>query len=516
METGKSYDTMPYPSKFFLQTHPDQLAAIANIHGLTPKAPQKCRVLELGCGNGSNLISHAYNLKDSVFVGVDISAKHIDNAKASAKELKLTNMEFYEADLMEMTTEDFGKFDYIIAHGLISWIPDFVIDRVFSIYSEMLEPQGVGYISYNVYPGCHYRDMVSNIMRFHTRNTEEPLEKVQNAISFLSFLTENVTDKEIYQPILRHELERHFKHEASDIFHDDLSDCYAPMYFNEFAKKLDTNELQFLSEAELHASSMGDFSPEVLEVIDQSKNIVEREQYMDFFRGRIFRQTLVCRKDIEINRQPKPLDIEKFLLAAPVKPQSDNIKLTERKAVRFVGDKGFGLEIDHPLTKACLVHLGEIWGRAIPLKELLQVARQNLESQGYKTESWDNEFNITRDIFLKILMGTDLLHLHVFASDANQIASETPELNNLARWQIGHANNVTTLFGLNIGVDDVVSKHLLYLLNGKRNRKEITDKMRDFIKTNEDVENKNRLLESLDEWLESNLLQLGKLGLFTS
>src|SRR5215217_1601714 len=107
MEEIFSYDVMPYPSKFFLQTQPDRLAALATLFGMNPAKIENCRVLELGCGNGSNLISHAFNLPNAKFVGVDLAENHITDAKRAAEELNLSNTEFYQMDVMEMTVESF-------------------------------------------------------------------------------------------------------------------------------------------------------------------------------------------------------------------------------------------------------------------------------------------------------------------------------------------------------------------------------------------------------------------------
>ena len=179
-----SYDAVPYPSKFFLQTHPDRLAAAGLLYGMLPANVESCRVLELGCGNGSNLISQAYGLLNSKFVGIDLSEIHIDQANAAAQELDLTNIEFRKTDVMEMTVEDFGRFDYITAHGLFSWVPDFVREKVLTLFNELLEPNGTGYVSYNAYPGAYAREMVRSIMRYHTRDLAEPEEKVDKAITY--------------------------------------------------------------------------------------------------------------------------------------------------------------------------------------------------------------------------------------------------------------------------------------------------------------------------------------------
>ncbi|HNU07425.1 MAG TPA: class I SAM-dependent methyltransferase, partial [Pyrinomonadaceae bacterium] len=98
-----SYDELPYPSKFFLQTHPDRLATMAVFFGLRPAPVDTCRVLELGCGNGTDLISHAFHLPDAKFVGVDLAVRHIEDAQRGARELGLTNIEFIQMDVAMMT-----------------------------------------------------------------------------------------------------------------------------------------------------------------------------------------------------------------------------------------------------------------------------------------------------------------------------------------------------------------------------------------------------------------------------
>ena len=160
-----SYDKIPYPSKFFVQTHPDRLATQATLFGMSPADVATCRVLELGCGNGSNLIAQAYLLPEAKFIGVDLAKTHIEDAAAAARGFGFTNIEFRQMDVMDMSEADFGKFDYITAHGLFSWVPDLVREKVLELYRELLNENGVGYISYSAYPGAHQREMVQRAMR---------------------------------------------------------------------------------------------------------------------------------------------------------------------------------------------------------------------------------------------------------------------------------------------------------------------------------------------------------------
>src|SRR5215204_2713939 len=413
-----------------------------------------------------------------------------------------------------MSFAEFGKFDYVIAHGLFSWVPDFVREKTLALYREFLTESGVGYISYNAFPGAHHRQMVQKMMLYHARHFDEPLEKVGKAVSFLAFLGENTTEKEIFAPILQAELKRHFEHNAADIFHDDLSDLNVAFYFHEFAELLRKNNLQYLAEAELHAMGTQGLSAEAREFIESIDDVVEREQYLDFFRGRIFRQTLFCREEIELNRNPEPPLMNNFRVSSSIHAVSENPELATPTKEKFVGMKGVGIEIDHPLTKAALVILGEIWGRAAAFAELLQKAKERIESQGFTTANWDEQFYITSAILLQICRGTSLIELHLFQPEAFTEVSEKPKVNRLAIRQLPQANDVLTLLNLDVKIEDEISRHLLEMCDGTRNRADLREEMRKFIERSEDIEDKETLLKDLPEWLDESLTQLAKLGMF--
>jgi hypothetical protein len=177
--------------------------------------------------------------------------------------------------------------------------------------------------------------------------------------------------------------------------------------------------------------------------------------------------------------------------------------------------KGVGIEIDHPLTKAALVHLGQIWGRTISFGELLQKAKETIIGKGFKTNNWQEQFYITSAILLQICRGTGLIELHLFQPKAEMEVSEKPKTNALAIWQLPQANNVTTLLNLDVKIEDEISRHLLETCDGTRNRDQILTEMREFIEQSEDVEDKETLLKDLSDWLDESLTQLAKLGMFS-
>jgi len=352
-------------------------------------------------------------------------------------------------------------------------------------------------------------------MRYHTRQFSEAEEKVGKGISFLAFLCENSTDKEIYQPILEKEFERHMRHETADIFHDDFAESYQPFYFHEFVAQLEKHDLQFLSESEITAMSMHSFSKDVQEMVPSFESIVEREQYLDFLRGRVFRQTLVCHKKIELNREIQPSILNEFFISSPVRPLGENPDLINRKVEKFVGRKEAGVEIDHPLTKAALFHLGKIWANAVHFPELLEKARQILETEGFTSDDWETHINTTTAVLWQIYYSTGLIELYVNQPQVLTEAGEKPNVNKLARWQTKHGQNISTLLGMSIKIEDEISLHLIELMDGTRNRAELQEEMTEFVKNLEEMPDKQDFLDNLSGWIEHNIEHSARMALFS-
>ena len=109
----ESYEAFPYQADPISASHPDVLAAAATLHGLTPTAVERCRVLDLGCAVGGNIVPMAYHFPESTFVGVDLAPGQIATARAMAAALELSNVRFEAMSIADID-DDFGTFDYII------------------------------------------------------------------------------------------------------------------------------------------------------------------------------------------------------------------------------------------------------------------------------------------------------------------------------------------------------------------------------------------------------------------
>ncbi len=309
-----AYDEVPYTGHPYADSHPERLATMATLFGMTPAPVERCRVLEVACGDAANLIPMAYALPGSTFTGFDLAAQPIEIGQRMVARLGLENITLAQRDLADFPA-DAGTFDYIIAHGLYSWIPADARDRLLALIARHVAPRGVAFVSYNVYPGCYIRRMVWEMLRFHTDQLGTPAERIAEAQGFARLLAEGRTVQDQYTALMKAELERFTARDAGFLFHDDLAELNEPVYFHEFIAHAGKHRLQFLCEAELVAMAYGGLTPEAKRVLD-ALDPLAREQYLDFAKCRRFRQTLLCHEDVAIERRLGPEKVPAFRLSA--------------------------------------------------------------------------------------------------------------------------------------------------------------------------------------------------------
>ncbi|MFN2536517.1 MAG: methyltransferase domain-containing protein, partial [Mycobacteriales bacterium] len=147
-----TYDDVPYGVATHAATHPGRLAAIATLFGAGPPAVESARVLELGCALGGNIIPMAVAYPGSSYLGIDLSGRQIADGQRTVAQLGLTNIELRHASITDVDDSD-GQFDYVICHGVYSWVPPEVQDKILDICARNLAAGGVAVVSYNTYPG---------------------------------------------------------------------------------------------------------------------------------------------------------------------------------------------------------------------------------------------------------------------------------------------------------------------------------------------------------------------------
>src|ERR1035441_8649972 len=287
------YDEVLYPNSPFAQTHPDRLATLAILFGMDPAPLPRCRVLEVGCGNGENLIPMAFQYPAAEFLGIDAAGMAVHAGHQEIATLGLPNLRLEHRDIMDAGPE-LGTFDYVIAHGFYSWVPEPVRDKMLAIVQACLAPQGVAFVSYNALPGGRLRQMFREMMLFHAGGARELDTRIHGAREIVQwFMAYQASLGET--GLLPSQAESIMERQPEVLYHDELGEIYHPVYFQEFLAHAARFGLQFLCEASYHDMQLGKLPAGAAAQVDRvaGGNRILRDQYFDFLKCRMFRQTLL-------------------------------------------------------------------------------------------------------------------------------------------------------------------------------------------------------------------------------
>ena len=363
--TLPSYDEIPYASFPISETHPDRLAVIARLFGLRAPDPKTARILELGCAAGGNLLPIAWFLPETQAVGIELSRAQAELGQERIRALGVGNIEIRHQDILDLPL-DGPPFDYIIAHGVYSWVPPPVQKHILRLCAARLSPNGIAYISYNTRPGGHLRAMLREMLLYHTRGLDEPRERLSAAREFLEFLATPTAHIPPGHTDLQEQIERLRKARDSYLYHEYLVEQNEALLFSEFNARTEAAGLQFLAESQLHTLFSSTLGPQAAERLEQFSGLIEEEQYGDFLRLRPFRQTLLCRAAVHLERE---IDLEQ-LFTLPL--YSDLSTGAQRK---FQNASGQTFVIDTPAAREFVKALGSQFPVALNMADALALAR---------------------------------------------------------------------------------------------------------------------------------------------
>ncbi|HRE31794.1 MAG TPA: class I SAM-dependent methyltransferase [Candidatus Berkiella sp.] len=280
-ELAENYNAFPYASLAVKQTHPWHLYRVATLYGFSPVEVAKAKVLELGCASGGNLIPMAYHLPTTDFVGIDLAERQIQDGIQQITDLQLKNIELYSQSIMDFQSN--RLFDYIICHGLYSWVSQEIREQVLALCRQYLSPQGIAYISYNTYPGWQSGDTVREFLRWQTVMIQSPLERIQKAKEVLVWL-ENalIHDHSPYACLIKKEIDLMKMHSNHQLLHEHLSPYNEAYYFLDFLEQANQFQLRYIGDAFLSNDLYAD---------------VQDLQQSDYLLNRRFRCSLLCQKN---------------------------------------------------------------------------------------------------------------------------------------------------------------------------------------------------------------------------
>jgi len=452
------YDQIPYDALPHRATHPARLATAAALAGHPASPVARCSVLEVGCSDGSNLIPMAVSLPTARFVGCDLSPRALAAGRRTIEALGLTNVTLVEGDLAALAPVH-GEFDFIVAHGVYSWVPPEVRDALFALAAQRLARDGVLYVSFNVLPGCRLRQAAWDVLHQHVDHIEEAHARLDGARALARLVADGGVATHEADQALRAEFRAIAQHSDSELAHDDLAVPNDPVFFKAFVQHAARHGLRYLAEAETQTSDLAGIS-------DAAKNYLStleplaREQYLDFFRLRRFRQSLLVREDA-------PSGATKPLGAMHV---SANVTLTAAAATSGV----------HKLAR----RLDPASGGGGAVRKLLDALVAN-QPAAYEIASLEETLHVgpfprpLEDVLADAYRWA-IIDLHVHPSGLTILASDRPVASPLARLQARTNDTVTTLLHTQIAIADVNALRLLPLVDGTRDRAALAAAVKQF------------------------------------
>jgi methyltransferase-like protein/trans-aconitate methyltransferase len=463
-----TYDQISYPSLVYTDTHPNRLATLALLFGLKPPIVNTCRVLELGCGDGTNIIAIAQSLPQASLLGIDFSAQHIAKGQAMSEAIKLDNLRLKQLDFNEIDTS-LGEFDYIIAHGVYSWVPEKMQKTVLEIIQRHLAPNGIAYVSYNVYPGWHLENVVRDMMRYHTQQLPElpfsvQMMQAKGIVRFLANLRQQ--GDEAFDLLLQEKSQQLQTLQDNYLYHDFLEEENHPVYFYQFIEQLVEQRLAYITDIEFRHYLMLSFPDEVVEAMLElfQEDFFKKEQYLDFFYNRTLRRTLVCHQDMNVHREVDWNAIASCYIAAFLRPNKTIVNNDQGDLIQFQKADGELITVKQPLIQIALNYLTRIYPQSLYFETLFQYVCEQLPQ---------SDQNLSRETFAQALLALykqEAIELSINTSTFVTTISKHPIASPLARFLASQGEEPLINLRCELIEINPISRTLLPHLNGKNSR----------------------------------------------
>jgi hypothetical protein len=504
---SRAYDDVQYPSAGLPLAHPGHLAAVGRMFGCEPAPLGACRYLEIGCGDATHLIACAVGMPHAQFVGLDLSATAVGRGRQLISQLGLNNVTLQIADLASWTPPT-EPFHFVVAHGVYSWVAPPVRDQLLALMASVLTSDGLAYVSYNTYPGCYMRRMVWEMMQYHAAPAVTPAEKMDRALELVRLLQSGRADDTVSAAntaFLDLELKTLLdSREPWLLFHDDLADINEPTYFHQFVRHAEKFGFRFVAEAHQDSMNIQTFPPATASYLQElaHRDVLLKEQYLDFLRLRRFRETLLCSNRTTPGKHPNPDMIRHLLLSCCARPDNPSIDLTSALPLGFRTASGASVNVDQGVSKAALLELADCWPGRISLGALLSGCAGRLGRLVLPTET------VYLASFLSNAWMYGLVQLHAHCPAYCQNVSPRPLASPLVRAQLRHGTQATSVFLENLRFDDITIRALLLLLDGTRDVSQLVADLRDVFPPEQRPEP-----HALKARIERNLPQLAAHGL---
>jgi len=477
----ESYDKFPYKSYPFPKSNPLHLRTLGTFFGMNPPEIKNAKVLEIGCAAGGNIIPLAVQYPDAHFLGIELSDVQASAGNDFIKKLDLTNISIKSCSITELD-ESLGQYDYIIAHGVYSWVTDDIREKILQICKENLSPSGIAYISYNTLPGWNTLSSIRDMALYHAKNFTLPEEQINQTKMLLNFISESIKGSETsYAKLMMESVEMLKNKPDYYIAHDFLEINNKAFYLSDFVDQVKSNNLQYLSDADISNMYLPNYSDAIAEKLGEINELVRMEQYLDFTINRTFRCSLICHDDVPINREIAPGNMDKFYLMQIVSSEKtekdDDLSNSTIESGFYLGaNQTNAVTSTDNVLKAMLYSFQEAAG-FISFDSLLALVASKLPKQ----ESENLKVKLETGLLNLFMRGT--LKISTDPITVNTSSTALPKAWSYAANQCKFSDEsiVTNLYHQTVSLS-LFETYMIRYIDGTRSKEEVIEKMLEHVK----------------------------------
>jgi SAM-dependent methyltransferase len=290
---------------------PLRLRLVAALNGFDPPPAVDFDYCELGSAHGDTTATLAAAYPHARFVGVDLNPRHIASARAWAKGGRLENIRFLERDFEDLLGEDLPDFDFITAHGVLSWVGPKKRQALIDFASAKLKPGGILYVSYNALPGWAAVEPLRQLILARAMMSDgNSLERARQGLDFAKLMNEMGAEYFTSNPAAKTMLTTMEKHGLPYVVHEYLHAHWVPMYFAQVASEMAAGDLYFIGQLPLYLNYRDVAIPQSLGPLFQSiEDRITFESLKDFALNEYFRRDLFIKGRI----LPSPAATQSYL-----------------------------------------------------------------------------------------------------------------------------------------------------------------------------------------------------------
>ena len=296
--TGYVTDTT-YADTFFRELSPAWLNYVAALNGVAPRPIDAFNYLELGCGFGTSTVINAAAYPQAAFHACDLNAVHIESGRDYARRLGVANVELHARTFDALLDDDLPRFDFIVLHGVYSWVDASTRHAIRQLIARLLVPGGLVYVSYNALPGwSHELPLRKLLIELAATEAGTAADRSERAAAVMNRLGEAGLRYFTANPGARSAVDAYVRGEGRYLAHEFMNQAWEPFYAVDVVDEFAAGGLELVGSATLamnHLPLIVD--AKAAEVIALLPTLRQRQLAIDFAINQRFRRDVFACPD---------------------------------------------------------------------------------------------------------------------------------------------------------------------------------------------------------------------------